>query len=53
MRTVMLGLAGGVLLTAVAVVVSASGFEGLMLLNETSDGTTMQKQWFLKGDKLR
>lgn len=53
MRTVMLGLAGGVLLTAVAVVVSASGFEGLMLLNETSDGTTMQQQWFLKGDKLR
>jgi len=53
MRTVMLGLAGGVLLTAVAAVVSASGFEGLMLLNETSDGTTMQQQWFLKGDKLR
>lgn len=53
MRTVMLGLAGSILLTAVAVVVSASDFEGLMLLNETSDGTTMQQQWFLKGDKLR
>lgn len=53
MCTVMLGLAGGVLLTAVAVVVSASDFEGFMLLNETSDGMTMQQQWFLKGDKLR
>ena len=53
MRMVMLGLAGGILLTAVAAVVSASDFEGLMLLNETSDGATMQQQWFLKGDKLR
>lgn len=53
MRMVMLGLAGGLLLTAVAAVVSAGDFEGLMLLHETSDGATMQQQWFLKGDKLR
>lgn len=52
MRTVMLGLTGGVLLTAAAGV-SASDFEGRMLLNETSDGITIQQQWFLKGDKLR
>ncbi len=53
MRTVMLCLAGSMLLMAVAAVVSASDFEGLMLLNETSDGATMQQQWFMKGDKLR
>jgi hypothetical protein len=53
MRTVILGLAGGLLLTAVSAVASASDFEGLMVLNETSDGITMQQQWFLKGDKLR
>lgn len=53
MRTVMLGLAGTILLTGAVTVASAGDFEGLMLLNETSDGTTMQQQWFLKGDKLR
>ncbi len=53
MRTVMLSLVVSVLLAVVATVASANDFEGLMVLNETSDGMTMQQQWFLKGDKLR
>ncbi|MDR4478896.1 MAG: DUF4412 domain-containing protein [Nitrospira sp.] len=50
MRAVILGLMGSILLTGVS---SASDFEGIILLNETSGGTTMQQQWFLKGDTLR
>ncbi len=53
MRTVMLGLMGSMLLTGVGTVVSAGDFEGIILLNETSDGRTIQQQWFLKGDWLR
>lgn len=53
MRAVMLGLLGSVLLTGVVTVASAGDFEGVILLSETSEGTTVQQQWFLKGDKLR
>ena len=53
MRAVMRGLSGGVLLAGVAAVAAAGDFEGIIRLNETSEGTTVQQQWFLKGDTLR
>ena len=50
MRAVMPGVLGSMLLAGVA---AAGDFEGILVLNETSEGTTVQQQWFLKGDTLR
>lgn len=50
MRAVMAGMLGGILLAGIA---AADDFEGIIVLHETSDGTTVQQQWFLKGDRLR
>ncbi len=53
MHSAMLGLVGSLLLTGVVTVALAGDFEGVILLRETSDGTTTHQQWFLNGDKLR
>ncbi len=50
MRAVMPGLLGTMLLAGIA---AAGDFEGILVLNETSEGTTVRQQWFLKGDTLR
>ncbi len=49
-RAVMAGLLGGLLLAGIA---TAGDFEGIIVLSETSEGTTVQRRWFLKGDRLR
>lgn len=50
MRAVIATVVGSLLLAGVA---AAADFEGIIVLNETSEGTTVQQQWFLKGDRLR
>ena len=50
MRAVMMAMAGSLLLAGVA---AAGEFEGVIVLNETSEGVTVRQQWFLKGDALR
>lgn len=50
MRAVMAGVLGSLLLAGVA---AAGDFEGIIVLSETSEGTTVRQQWFLKGDRLR
>ncbi len=50
MRVVMAGLCGSLLLASVA---AAGEFEGMIVMKETSDGTTTQQVWYLKGDRLR
>jgi len=49
-RAVLLSLMGGMLLAGVA---AAGEFEGIIVLNETSGGETVQQQWLLKGQALR
>ncbi len=51
MRAVIATVVGSLLL--LAGVAAAADFEGIIVLNETSEGTTVQQQWFLKGDRLR
>lgn len=50
MRAVMMAMAGSLLLAGVA---AGGEFEGVIVLNETSEGVTVRQQWFLKGDALR
>lgn len=50
MRAVMACAVGSLCLAAVG---AGAEFEGIIVLNETSEGTTVQQQWALKGDRLR